>query len=100
MQQEGPPQQEEPLQVVRRYKAAEATQAVAVHGTFFYAIASAAIGKYNLSNGERAAGWQEASGGRVRHLNSGVVIGGELYCAHSNYPETPMVSSIEVFDTR
>lgn len=88
------------MTAVRRYKAAEATQAVAVDGAFFYAIASAAIGKYDVSTGERAAGWQEASGGRVRHLNSGLIIGDELYCAHSNYPETPMASSIEVFDTR
>ena len=84
---------------VRRYKASEATQAVAVDGSFFYAIGSAAIGKYDLTTGERAAAWQDAPGGRVRHLNSGVVLDGELHCAHSNYPETPMVSSIEVFDT-
>ena len=92
--------QDDPLPAVRRYKAAEATQAVAVDGTFFYAIASSAIGKYDLATGERAAAWQEAPGGPVRHLNSGVVIGGELYCAHSNYPETPMVSSVEVFETK
>ena len=92
--------QDAPLPVARRYKAAEATQAVAVDGAFFYAIANAAIGKYRIATGERVTGWQDEPGGRVRHLNSGVVIGAELYCAHSNYPETPMVSSIEVFDTK
>ena len=91
--------QDDSLPTVRRYKAAEATQAVAVDGAFFYAIGSAAVGKYELATGERAAEWHEAPGGRVRHLNSGVVIGGELYCAHSNYPQTPMASSVEVFDT-
>jgi hypothetical protein len=45
------------------------------------------------------AGWQEQRGGRVAHLNSGIVVGTELYCAHSNYPQLPMVSSVEVFDT-
>ena len=87
------------VEVVRRYQAPEATQAVAVDGTSFYAIASAAIGKYDLATGSRTALWQETPGGPIRHLNSGVVIGSELHCAHSNYPATPMVSSIEVFDT-
>ena len=86
--------------VVRRYPAPEATQAVAVDAGFFYAIGSAAIGKYEKASGRRVAGWQEKPGGRVLHLNSGVVVGDALYCAHSNYPETPMESSIEVFDTR
>jgi hypothetical protein len=36
--------------------------------------------------------------GPIIHLDSGVVIDGLLYCAHSNYPGVPMVSSIEIFD--
>jgi hypothetical protein len=87
------------LQVIRRFSAPEATQAVAVDGEFFYAIGSSSIGKYEKEGGRRAAGWEEKSGGRIAHLNSGIVIGNELYCAQSNYPDTPMVSSIEVFDT-
>src|SRR5688572_26711721 len=92
--------QDASLPVVRRYQAAEATQAVAVDGVFFYAIANAAIGKYRIATGERVAGWRDEANGGVRHLNSGVVVGKALYCAHSNYPDTPMVSSIEVFDTK
>jgi hypothetical protein len=88
------------LHTIRRYAAPEATQAVAVDGTFFYAIDSAAIGKYDKRSGQRVASWKEQPGGRVAHLNSGLVLGDELYCAHSNYPETPMVSSLEVFDTK
>jgi hypothetical protein len=71
---------------------------VAVGGDFIYAIGNAEIGKYDKRTGERVAAWREQPGGRVAHLNSGLVIGGELYCAHSNYPDTPMVSSVEVFD--
>jgi hypothetical protein len=88
------------LRTTRRYPAAEATQAVAVDGSFFYAIDSAEIGKYDKRTGQRVASWKEKPGGRVAHLNSGLVIGDELYCAHSNYPETPMISSLEVFDTK
>lgn len=85
--------------VVRRFRAPEATQAVAVDGHFFYAIANAEIGKYEKGTGGRVGGWKGPPGGPITHLNSGLVIGHELYCAHSNYPHTPMVSSVEVFDT-
>jgi hypothetical protein len=88
------------LQTIRRWAAPEAWQAVAVDGSVFYAIDSAAIGKYDKRTGRRVAAWKEKPGGRIAHLNSGLVLGDELYCAHSNYPETPMVSSLEVFDTK
>lgn len=85
-------------EVVDRFSASEANQAVAVDSQFFYAIDDSAIGKYEKATGRRVAAWKDESG-RVRHLNSGIVLDGELYCAHSNYPETPMASSLEVFDT-
>ena len=86
-------------QVIRRFPAPEASQAVAVDGRFFYAIASAAIGKYEKTTGQPDRKWSGEPNGRIAHLNSGVVFGHELYCAHSNYPHIPMESSIEVFDT-
>ena len=85
--------------VVRRFPAHEATQAVAVDAQFFYAIDDAAIGKYQKDTGQGASKWEETPGGPVTHLNSGIVQDGLLYCAHSNYPGIPMVSSVEVFDT-
>jgi hypothetical protein len=84
--------------VVRRFEAPEARQAVAVDAGHFYAITNAWIAKYEKGSGRRVVEWKGAAGGPIRHLNSGVVYGGRLYCAHSNYPETPMQSSIEVFD--
>jgi hypothetical protein len=87
-----------PAEVVRRFHAAEANQAVAVDANFFYAIDGAAIGKYDKRSGARVGGWNDSSG-TITHLNSGVVVDSELYCAHSNYPDTPMVSSLEVFET-
>lgn len=92
-------QSTEPLRVVKRFPAPEATQAVAVDSRYFYAIGNATIGKYDKQTGSRVAVWQELPGGRVAHLNSGIILGRELYCAHSNYPELPMTSSLEVFDT-
>ncbi len=86
--------------MVRRYAAAEAKQGVAVDRQFFYAIDDAAIGKYDKRSGRRVGGWEAEEGVLITHLDGGVVIGRRLYCAHSNYPKTPMVSSIEIFDTR
>jgi hypothetical protein len=94
----GRPTTAAPAQVLRRFAAPEATQAVAVDSTFFYAIDDAAIGKYDKKTGQRVAQWKDQTG-HIKHLNSGIVFGGALYAAHSNYPDTPMVSSIEVFET-
>ena len=83
---------------VRRFPAPEASQAVAVDDRYFYAIGSAVIGKYDKRTGAQVAVWTPEPGQHVAHLNSGIVLDRMLYCAHSNYPDTPMVSSIEVFD--
>lgn len=82
---------------LKRFKAEEAHQGVAVDAEHFYAITNAAIGKYRKDSGERVAGWKETAG-RIKHLNAGIVLDGKLWCAHSNYPEMPMKSSVEVFD--
>ncbi|MDB6005137.1 MAG: hypothetical protein JWR15_2124, partial [Prosthecobacter sp.] len=85
-------------QEMRRFKAEEAHQGVAVDDAHFYAITNAAIGKYRKDNGERVGGWKEAKQGHIKHLNAGVVLDGKLYCAHSNFPEVPMKSSVEIWD--
>ncbi len=85
--------------VIRRYPAAEARQAVAVDATHFYAITNRRIGKYEKQTGRKVGHWQDTDDGPFIHLNSGVVLDDRLFCAHSNYPGVPMVSSIEVWDT-
>lgn len=84
--------------VVRRYPAPEARQAVAVDGAHFYAVTNRRIAKYEKATGRKVAEWRDADNGPFIHLNSGIVIDGLLYCAHSNYPGVPMVSSIEVWE--
>jgi len=88
------------LEPIRRFRAEEARQAVAVDAEYFYAIDDRRIGMYAKRTGERVASWAEREGGPIVHLNSGVVLDGRLHCAHSNYPSVPMRSSIEVFDAR
>ncbi|WP_395740398.1 DUF1080 domain-containing protein [Prosthecobacter sp.] len=85
-------------QEVKRFKAEEAHQGVAVDDVYFYAITNAALGKYRKDTGERTGGWKEAKGGRLKHLNAGLVLDGKLYCAHSNFPEVPEKSSVEIWD--
>lgn len=84
---------------VQRYKTTWATQAVAVDAKHFYAIENQHITKYNMQ-GDSLTTWYEADKDLIRHFNSGVVVKGKLYCAHSNFPKYPMASSIEVFDTK
>ena len=85
---------------IRRFKAPEARQGVAVDGDYFYAITNRTIGKYDKRTGELVASWRDPEGGTIIHLDSGVVLDGLLWCAHSNFPGVPMVSSIEVWDTK
>jgi len=85
---------------LRSYSAAEADQGVAVDRDHFYAIDNSLIGKYRLSDGVFVARWTGRSRGPIAHINSCHAIDERLICANSNYPEIPMGSSVEQFDTR
>lgn len=85
---------------LRRIPAPEANQAVATDEEFLYAIGNHAIGKYEKKSGKRVAGWECENSKPLIHLDSGIVREGVLWCAHSNYPGVPMVSSIEWWDTK
>ena len=85
---------------LRTWQAPEADQGVAVDETYFYAIDNTVIAKYAMESGTLIDRWVGPSGGPVRHINSCYARDARLMCANSNYPETPMGSSIEVFDSR
>jgi len=84
---------------LRRYPAPEARQGVAVDREFFYAISNHAMAKYRRADGTKVAAWECPEGQPLIHLNAGIVLGDKLYCAHSNYPGVPSLSSVEIFDT-
>lgn len=94
------PIQKLPAIEISRHDAAEAGQGAAADRNHFYAIVNSVIGKYSKVNGAPVARWVGARNGPVRHLNSCYVEQSSLYCANSNFPEIPMASSIEVFDTQ
>jgi len=84
------------VEEIFRISALNATQAVAVDETHFYTISNSKIVKRNKSDGKVVDFWE----GPLKHLNSGIVLDGKLYCANTNYPETPMASSIEIYDPK
>jgi hypothetical protein len=75
----------------------EAAQGVAVDAGHVYVVDDRAIARYTRE-GRRVASWEAPAGGPFIHLDSAVVVGDRLYCAHSNYRSLPMTSSVEVFD--
>src|SRR5262245_64719748 len=77
---------------LRRFKAPEAGQGVAVDREFFYAINNHTIGKYRKETGERVAQWEGGVDGDIIHINAGIIHQGKLYGIHSNYPGVPMLS--------
>jgi hypothetical protein len=84
---------------IGHYPAVEAGQGAAADAEHVYAIVNTAIGQYRKTDGSLVQRWAAPRDGAVRHLNSCYVEGDKLYCANSNFPEVPMASSIEVFDT-
>lgn len=77
-------------------KATEAFQAAAADDTFAYAITNDKVAKYDRNSGEKLA----TSSGEAKHLNSGFLWSGRLFCAHSNYPQIPEKSEIKVLDLK
>ena len=76
----------------------EANQGVGVDERHFYAVDNQAIGKYDKRPASSSKKWQAPSEGPIVHLDSAMLMDGKLYAAHSNYPEWPMTSSVEIFD--
>ncbi len=82
----------------RTFDIAEADQGIGVDDRFFYVIDNTYIGKHDKETGQRVAFWEEADGGPIVHLDSAVIVDGLLYASHSNYPEWPMTSSVEIWN--
>ena len=83
---------------LRTYQAPEANQGVAADSRYFYAIDNSTIAKYGITSGRLIDRWSRPRDGLIRHMNSCLADAGLLRCANSNYPQTPMGSSIEVFN--
>jgi len=78
----------------REFPAVEATQGAAADDKFVYSIANQIVAKYDRKTGERLS----VSHGDAIHLNSGFLMDGKLYCAHSNFGQKPDRSEIKILD--
>ena len=83
---------------IGEFVAPEANQGVGVDAQHFYAVDNETIGKYDKATGKLVKKWQGPKKGPITHLDSAMLMDGKIYAAHSNYPEWPMTSSLEIFD--
>lgn len=82
------------------FDSADAYQGVAVDADHFFAITNTRITQHDKTTGAPLLQWDggpDDGSGRLIHLDSGMVKDGLLYAAHSNYPNLPMTSSIEIW---
>ena len=85
---------------IGRWSVPEANQAAAVDAKYFYGIGNHVLVKHRKDNGERVAEWSSPQGGPIVHYNFGYVEGHRLVLSHSNFPQLPPASSLEIHDTR
>jgi len=78
----------------------DARQGVAVDEDFFYAVNNTRITKHDKVSGEALLQWDGGpeENGLLIHLDGAMVHEGRIFAPHSNYPQWPMTSSIEVWD--
>jgi hypothetical protein len=78
----------------------EAYQGIGVDDRYFYAVHNRIIAKYDKKTGKPAGKWEGPKDGPIIHLDSALVMDGKIFAAHSNYPEWPMTSSLEIWDAQ
>ena len=85
--------------VLAEFPAPNARQGIAVDRNHFYTVNNYAVSKHDKISGAVLASWEGSSEGEpLIHLDSLVSLDGRLYASHSNYPDWPMTSSIEVWN--
>ena len=85
--------------IAERIAAPEARQGVAAGQRVVYAVSNHEIGEYDKKTGKLLRHW-EGDPVRFKHMNSCTLVSHDLVCAASNYPDSPMRSMAELFDTR
>jgi hypothetical protein len=85
-------------ELLRTYDAFDANQGVAVDRRSFYAVDNRSITRHDRASGEPRLQIVGDDDGPLLHMDSGVVVNGRIFAAHSNYDDLPMQSSVEVFD--
>lgn len=84
---------------LRRFPAPEARQGVIADTRSVYAIDNSTVARYDKVTWRKTGEWR-ADPAQFSHLNSCSLRARFLVCANSNYPQTPMASSVVWVDTR
>ncbi len=86
-------------ELIRAFDVPSARQGVAVDRDYFYVVDKRTISKHDKMTGETVAEWpSESEENLLKHMDSLMEWNGKLYAAHSNYPDFPMTSSVEIWD--
>lgn len=83
---------------IRSFNALDTDQGAAIDARSVYAVDNSVIAQYDKITEVLRDRW-EGPNDLLEHMNSCTHFDRELWCANSNYSETPMASSIEVFST-
>jgi hypothetical protein len=83
------------LTASRLVSAPHATQAAVADARHVYALSNTTVAQHDRASGRLVRLATEAT---TKHLNSGFVHEGKIWCAHSNYPALPHESDIRIFD--
>lgn len=86
------------LEQIGEFAVPEANQGVGVDARHFYAVDNRAIAKYDKRTGRLVKKFEASKDGPYIHFDSAMEKDGRLYLAHSNWPQWPMTSSVEIFD--
>lgn len=86
------------LKQIGEFVIPEANQGVGVDDRYFYAVDNRQIAKYDKKTGTLVKKWQGEKNGPIVHLDSAMLMDGKIFCAHSNYSEWPMTSSVEIWN--
>lgn len=86
------------LQQIAEFAIPEANQGVGVDDKYFYAVDNQTIATYDKKTGKLVGRWEGPKDGPIIHLDSALLMDGKIYCAHSNWNEWPMTSSVEIWD--
>jgi hypothetical protein len=81
-----------------RFRSSFARQGIAVDEGFVYPVTDRDIARLEKATGRQVGQREGPREGPILHLDSGLVLEGRLYAAHSNYPQEPMTSSVEIWD--
>lgn len=88
-------------EVLKVFDIPAAQQGVAVDEKYFYALNKRHITKHDKVTGRQVSEWPAPDVRNLLiHMDSLVALDGKLYAAHSNYPTSPMTSSVEVWDAQ